>query len=252
MAPPSISIKLLRPSALQLSADEPCILEMHIPIALPHRLDPSLPAPPYHTGTILPHDFRDRHAISVFRPLMAQVLAHMLGSASASSDPDADPAAEHVAAANAAVSRLGFDVATSPSDSYRLFDSWEADTVFDKESGFDLERGYWKNKKGEKHRGVIRAFDDVFDRIIIYHTFVLRLVCGTGEAAAWKEANPRVVRFDVVPVEEEEEGDQGWDGGEVVFEVKEYTENARRRVNAEVAMPMADWGAPEAPATEGA
>ncbi|KAK4040388.1 hypothetical protein C8A01DRAFT_35622 [Parachaetomium inaequale] len=40
--------RLLRPSAMKIDADTPCVLEMHIPIDLPHRLDPSLPAPPYH------------------------------------------------------------------------------------------------------------------------------------------------------------------------------------------------------------
>lgn len=40
-------VKFTRTEALQLDAAEPYVLKFHIPIPLPHRLDPSLPAPPY-------------------------------------------------------------------------------------------------------------------------------------------------------------------------------------------------------------
>ncbi|KAK3307615.1 uncharacterized protein B0T15DRAFT_484683 [Chaetomium strumarium] len=66
------TVKLLRPSALQLDANTPCVLEIHMPMTLPHRLDPSLPAPPYHAGTITAEDFRDDHAMPLLRGLMAR------------------------------------------------------------------------------------------------------------------------------------------------------------------------------------
>ncbi|KAK4139829.1 uncharacterized protein C8A04DRAFT_32660 [Dichotomopilus funicola] len=49
-------VKLLRPDGLQIDADTPCILEVNIPITLPHQLDPSLPAPPYHNRDGGPED----------------------------------------------------------------------------------------------------------------------------------------------------------------------------------------------------
>ena len=225
MTSPSICVKLVRPSALQLSAHEPCVLEIHIPVTIPHRLNPSLPAPPYHAGTVEPYGFRNHHGITVFRPLMAQILAHMLGLNS-SSDPDYINA----------MSNLELEVATDSNDSFRLFATWKTDAVFDKANGFDFEAGYWKSRHGEEHRAIIHAFEDVWDRIIIYQGYVLWLICGVGEAAGWREVNPRVVRFDVV-----EEANQDWDGREIMFEAGEYTETARRRVNSEVAMDMTSW-----------
>lgn len=52
-------IRLARPDGFRIDADTPCVLEMQLPIPLPHRLDPSLPAPPYHNDTIDPYVFRD-------------------------------------------------------------------------------------------------------------------------------------------------------------------------------------------------
>src|SRR4051794_39659499 len=126
MAPPAISVKLVRPSALQLSAHEPCVLEIHIPVTLPDRLNSSLPAPPYHAGTIQPYEFCNRHAITVFRPLMAQILTYMLGPGT-SSDPDY---------ANA-MSDFELEVDTNSNDAFRLFATWKAGGVFDKAHGFD-------------------------------------------------------------------------------------------------------------------
>ena len=82
MASPSVSVGFVRPGALQLGADEPCVLEIHIPITLTHHLNPSLPAPPYHAGTIQPYEFRNGHAITVFQLLIAQIITHMLGPSS--------------------------------------------------------------------------------------------------------------------------------------------------------------------------
>ena len=79
--PPPQAIRLLRPDALQLGFNESCILEVHFPITLPHRLNPSLPAPPYHNhdGGLPIDSFRDDHAMPLLRTLMAQIVAAMFG-----------------------------------------------------------------------------------------------------------------------------------------------------------------------------
>ena len=47
---------------------------------------------------------------------------------------------------------------------------------------FDFEARYWKDKHGKERHGPIYAFEEVWDRIIIHHGFVLLLVCGAGTA----------------------------------------------------------------------
>jgi hypothetical protein len=142
----------------------------------------------------------------------------------------------------AAVSELQFEVTTRSSDPLRLFATREASAVFDK-NDFDFEAGYWKDKHGEEHRGSIKAFEEVWDRIIIYHAFVLQLVCGAGDAESWRQMNPRVLRLDVVsPKDGEMTGDSE---KVVVFEVREYTEASGGRINSELARSMPDWDASE-------
>ena len=81
-APPNMAfppIRLVRISALKIEATTPCVLEMHVPITLPHRLDPSLPAPPYNPDTVTGDDLLERHAFPVLRRLMAAFVSHMFG-----------------------------------------------------------------------------------------------------------------------------------------------------------------------------
>jgi hypothetical protein len=219
------SVKLIRPSALQVGADERFVLEIHIPITFPHHLDSSLPAPPYHAGTVSTWDFRNYHALPLFRGLIAQIMSHIVGSQHAD-----------------VVSELQFEITTRSSEPLRLFATWEASAVFDK-NDFDFEGGYWRDKHGEEHRGAIEAFEEVWDRIIIYHAFVLQLVCGAGDAESWRQMNPRVLRLDVVSSQDGETAEDS--DTVVVFEVREYAERSRGRVNAEVARSMSGWDAPE-------
>ncbi|KAL2177300.1 uncharacterized protein P884DRAFT_259510 [Thermothelomyces heterothallicus CBS 202.75] len=213
------TVKFLRPSALQLDANTPCVLEIHMPMTLPHRLDPSLPAPPYHAGTITAEDFRDDHAMPLLRGLMAQIAAHMLGP-------------EYAAATLAAQT-------TAKDDNIvlRLLDTWDSNAVTDR-AGFDFAAGYWRDMHGKEGHGTIYAYEDMGDRIEVIHGFKFHLVCGIREAERLREMNPRVVRFDV----EEDDGSGGGldSGNEVVFKVREYTEDIRARyVNVDVAMRMA-------------
>ncbi|KAK4238534.1 hypothetical protein C8A03DRAFT_33411 [Achaetomium macrosporum] len=212
MAAPSI--KLIRPSALQIDASAPCVLEINIPITLSHRLDPSLPAPPYHAGTITAEDFRDHHAMPLLRGLIAQIASHILG-------PEYAPAALE-AEATPKISVL------------RLLDTWDGSAITDKVDGFNLAAGYLKDMHGEEGHGIY-AYEDIFDRIEVLHGFKFHLVSGIQQAERLSEINPRVVRFDV-----DENSCGGGIGEEVVFKVREYTEDIRaRHVNVDVAWRMA-------------
>ncbi len=217
-------VRLIRPSALQMGVDTPCVLEVNIPITLPHRLDPSLPAPPYYNqNDALPaEDFRDFHAMPLARALMAQIASLMFGPEYPGTILEADtPRAP----------------ATSESGDLQLLTAWECNAITDKENGFDFAAGYWKDTHGAEGHSAIHAYKDVFDRIEVYHAFKFYLVRGIQEPDRLREINPRVVRFDVVEASGEEL--VGSDR-EVVFEVKEYSEAMRSRyVNIMVAWGMA-------------
>ncbi|KAL2259233.1 hypothetical protein VTK26DRAFT_7169 [Humicola hyalothermophila] len=210
-APP---VKLLRPSGLQIDADTPCILEVNIPITLPHQLDPSLPAPPYHNrdGGLPAEDFRDFNAMPLARALLAQVVSRMFGS-------EYTGAIVHVDAHRGA---------TAPGSDHGPLDlllvaSWECDVVTDKKS-FDFPAGRWTDQYGKEGHGTIHAFMEVpdLDWIEVYHAFKYYLVRGPWEPGTLEEINPRMLRFDVV------EGSGGSED-EIVFEVREYTEVMRTR-----------------------
>lgn len=223
--PPAIpAIRLLRPDALELGADEPCILEISFPVVLPHSLDPSLPKPPYHNhGGLSIDSFRDDHAMSLLRSLMAQVVAGMFG-------PDYPGAILDANLARPATSK--------PSD-LQLIADYDADAVTDKETGFDFEAGYWKDRHGQEKRGTIHAFKEVHTEIHIIHGFVFYLVRGITDGEKLREMSPRVFRFDVVQDGSEGESEEpaevgegdleaGPEDSELVFEVKEYTPDFRR------------------------
>ncbi|KAK3301709.1 uncharacterized protein B0T15DRAFT_577978 [Chaetomium strumarium] len=200
-------VKLLRPNALQIDANTPCVLEVNIPITLPHRLDPPLPAPPYHNrdgGGLPAEDFRDFNAMPLARALLAQVVSRMFGSEYTGAIVDFRPRAR-------------------PFD-FLLVASWECDAVTDKTS-FDFPAGRWIDMYGKEGHGTIHAFMEVpdLDWIEVYHAFKYYLVRGPWEPGMLEEMNPRVLRFDVV------EGSGGSSEDEIVFEVREYTEVMRTR-----------------------
>ena len=113
-------IRLLRPSAMTLHAEIPCVLEIGIPIALPHRLDPLLPAPPYHPGTITAKEFRESYAMPLLRRVVAQIASHLFGS-------------EHAKAALEVPTQ-----ATSPPYGLRLLTTWNLSAIDDNETGLDF------------------------------------------------------------------------------------------------------------------
>jgi hypothetical protein len=222
-------VKLLRPNALQIDADTLCVLEVNIPITLPHQLDPSLPAPPYHNrdGGLPAEDFRDFNAMPLARALLAQVVSRMSGSEYTGAIVDVDDARRAIRA-------------TAPDDSdlhgpfdFLLVASWECDAVTDKRT-FDFPTGRWTDQYGKEGHGNIHGFMEVpdLDWIEVYHAFKYYLVRGPWEPGPLEEMNPRILRFDVV------EGSSGSED-ELVFEVREYTEVMRTRcVNNMVVMAL--------------
>ncbi|KAH6631829.1 hypothetical protein F5144DRAFT_572305 [Chaetomium tenue] len=209
-------VRLLRPGALQIDATTPCVLEINMPIPLPYRLDPLLPAPPYilddrndndngnGNDAAIPDAFRDTHVQPLVRRLIPQIAAHLFGSDSSDSDPD------------------------HPG---QLLSSWDASIARDKQHDFDFTGcGWWRDHFGVEHRGPVHAYNEFADAIEVLHAFRFYLVRGVADAAALRASNPRVLRLDVV---EGDAGGCGWrqqlgrEGG-VAFEVKEYTEAMRR------------------------
>ncbi|KAK4246602.1 hypothetical protein C7999DRAFT_33034 [Corynascus novoguineensis] len=203
-------VRLLRPSALKIDADTPCVLEMYVPVAIPHSLDPSLPAPPYHPGNVTGDDLLDPHAMPVLRRLMADIVSHMFG-------PD------HAAAALEAPTQA---MPTPGAPKLRLTAEFDASAVADKENDFDLAAGYWKDDRGIEHHASIDAYeeDPLSGEIVILQGFIVSLVRGIRDAKQLLEVNPRALRFNLVV------GRAGSEalGDELVFEVSEYTEGFRK------------------------
>ncbi|KAL2195397.1 hypothetical protein P885DRAFT_40681, partial [Corynascus similis CBS 632.67] len=210
----------IRPSALQIDANTPCVLKMHIPITLPHQLDPSVPAPPYHPGILGGEALLNLYVMPVLRRLMAEIVSRLFGP---------EHAADALRASNWALPTPG-------ARHLRLIGDFDSSLVVDKENGFNLAAGYYKDQYGVEGHGPIYAYEEeVKGHIVILHGFVLSLVCGVRDARKLVEINPGVLRFDLVG---EEEG-CGALGHELVFDVKEYTETFRRHyVNDDLVIPM--------------
>ena len=122
----------------------------------------------------------------------------------------------------------------------RFLVEYDVSAVVDRENGFDLVAGYWKDDRGVEGHGPIDCYEEEPEGdLLILHAFMVSLVCGVRDAKQLVEVNPRVLRFDFG---QEEEG--GTPGHELVFDVKEYTEAKRRLlVNPSFTMPMASGDA---------
>ncbi len=200
-------VRLLRPPALKIDASTPCVLELNIPIRLPHKLDPSITVPPYHPGTTTADDLLDFQALPVLRRLMAAAVMDLFG-------------AEHAAATLEAHQR------DTPSAGFplRLFHQVEA-TVHEA-NDVDVVTGYFKDYFGGDQHGPIEAYEEYPEegRIAIIHSFTLNLVRGVTGGKELEEMNPRALVLHVV-----EEGDSSAVvRDEVVFRVREYTKDARK------------------------
>ena len=185
MAPPPV--RLLRPSWLKIDADAPCVLEMHIPMALPHRLDPSVPAPPYHPGMVTADDLVRLHVTPVLRRVMAAIVSCLFGP-------------QHASAALAAPTWT----ASAPGAPRRRFlVEYDVSAIVDRENGFDLVAGYWKDDQGVEGHGPIDCYEEEPEGdLLILHAFMVSLVCGVRDAKQLVEMNLRVLGFDFVGGEE--------------------------------------------------
>ncbi|KAK4098983.1 hypothetical protein N658DRAFT_498805 [Parathielavia hyrcaniae] len=169
-------IRLLRPSGMTIDANEPCVLEIAIPVGLPHRLDPSMPALPYHPDTIRAELFRDWHAIPLLRRLMPQIVSNFFGP-------------EHTRSALKTP-----NVATTPPCDIRLMANWDLSIIEDKETNLDIAAGRWKDIYGDEGHGPIDAYDeDPWGRVRILHAFKLSLIRGVWDAEQLEKMNPRVL-----------------------------------------------------------
>lgn len=202
-------VKLLRRNGIQIDADTPCILEVNIPITLPHQLEPSLPASPYHNraGGLLAEDFRNINAMPVARALLGEIVSGMFG-------PGYTGALVYVDTRRG----IAHDSDHDPFD-FLLALSWDNDAVTDKTS-FDLSAGHWTTVDGKEKHGTIHAFMEVpdMDWIEVYHSIKYYLIRGPWEPEKLKELTPRMLQFDFV-----KEG--GSDG--IVFKVWEYKDYTR-------------------------
>ncbi|KAL2020070.1 hypothetical protein VTK56DRAFT_8874 [Thermocarpiscus australiensis] len=184
-------ITLLRPSALLIPSTAPLILEINIPIPLPHHLDPSLPPPPYHNrpGGLPAEFFRDDHAFPLTRALLTKIISHLLG-------PTYPGALLDVADPRTTTCIPGPGDLVGLSDSkfdFLLVASWECDAVTDKKD-FDFEGGWWRDQYGVEHRRVVQGFIEVpgIEWIEVYNAFRYYLVRGVWEVERLEEVDPRV------------------------------------------------------------
>ncbi|KAK4244091.1 hypothetical protein C7999DRAFT_35544 [Corynascus novoguineensis] len=193
-------VRLILPIALQIDADEPCVLEVHFPITLPHRLGPSVPAPPYHNrdGGLPAEIVRGFYGTPLAQELAAEIVSYLFGPGY-----------------RGAILPITRAVCTNPAGpepgpyDFQLAPAWDCNAVTDGVS-FDLEGGYWKDMHGEEGHGPIHAFMQAldFDWIEIYHAFKYYPVRGVKEPDRLMVINPRALRFGIVLVEKEEEKEE--------------------------------------------
>lgn len=148
----------------------------------------------------------------------------------------------------------------SLNEDFQFLVEWDFDVTKDREDGFDFEAGRWQNCVGGERRGVIHAFRDYYpavDEIYVFKAFKFWLVRGIVGGDKLLEMNPRVIRLDLEGEDidseddepkgmggEEEEGEQKREveNGQILFEVREYTEDARSKfINYVIAWLMDHW-----------
>ncbi|KAL2142946.1 hypothetical protein VTI28DRAFT_525 [Corynascus sepedonium] len=193
-------LRIIRPIALQIDADKPCVLEDR---------------PTTNGRRLACRDVRDFYGTPLARALAAKIVSHLFGPGY----PGAIlPITRAVCANPAGPEPRHYD--------FQLAPAWDCNAVTDGVS-FNLERGYWKDMHGEEGHGPIHAFTQAldFDWIDVYHAFKYYLVRGVKEPERLIPINPRALRFDVVFVEEVEEEEEGGrrKEQEIVCEIREYT-----------------------------
>lgn len=229
-------VRLLRPCALQVETTTPCILEVNIPIPLPYRLDPALPAPPYilddrndkdnsegngeDTGSENENDNGNGNGNESGNENGNENdndNENKNGNENDNHNGNGDnelpisPEVFREIHVQPLVRRLlpqiagqlfGSDANGSgpdPNQLGQLLSSWDASISRDKYEDFDIAgRGWWRDHLGVKHPGTVHAYSEFANGIQVMRAFRFYLVRGVADAAALRASNPRVLRLDVV------------------------------------------------------
>jgi hypothetical protein len=181
-------VKLVYETTSRFHANMPARYKLMVPVTLPHRLNPSIPGPPYY-----PPDNIVRHSdvhMTVLRPVLAGALHELLG---------ADTPVESILGS-------GTPAANDPN---MHFDGVE---VADGEGGSGLETGYWRTTSGRDGYGIHAYWEDEDDEVFIAQWIVYQV--------DWRVEEADGTRPPIVQLKAERELEEG----EVVFQVCEYPE----------------------------
>jgi hypothetical protein len=153
-------VKLVYETNSRFHADMPARYTLMLPVALPHRLNPHIPAPPYYYDRDNITFHRNLH-MAMLRPVLAGALHELLGS-------DA-PVASVLGSDYEPVPEYETPTAANP-----IWMQFSGVFVDDRETGFNLETGYWRGR-GREGYGIDAYFeyegsDDVYVvQWIFYH-----------------------------------------------------------------------------------
>lgn len=197
-------VKVLLPwpdtSEFKITPVTQCTFEVLIPLGLPRLIDPSLPAPPYIGMDATYNDLQIR-----VRPTMRAIITGLLRELMGSDYPVS--------------SLLGYDPDPNYFESHRLLEHWSTHHLLDK-ADVDLKAGTWKDQWGNEGHGTIDAYVEYHNgRVDLMYGFRYILVQGSLPEG---EENPRVIQFEAEPALHD---------GNVILQVREYTELGRKDLN---------------------
>ncbi len=189
-------VKLVYEISSRFHAGMPARYKLMLPVALPHRLHPHIPGPPYHSwDNIIFH--RNLH-MAVLRPVLAGALHALLGS-----DAPVD-------------SVLGSDYEPFPefpTAGKPVWMQFAGVAVEDRATGFNLETGYWRGRCEEGY-GIDAYFEyESSDEVYVVQWIVYHVEWRVEEAASG--TYPPIVQLKAQPELED---------SRVVFRVSQHPE----------------------------
>jgi hypothetical protein len=152
-------VKLVYETDSRFHADMPARYKLMFPVALPHKLNPHIPGPPYYREDSV--YFHQNLHLSVLRPFLMGALHELLGAEA--------PVASMLGTEYEPLPENGMPTAGS-----LVWMHFDGVWVDDKETGMNLETGYWRGG-GREGYGIDAYFeyedsDDVFIvQWIVYH-----------------------------------------------------------------------------------
>ena len=195
-------VKLVYETNSRFHAGMPARYTLLVPVALPHRLNPHIPGPPYYgRDNII---FHCNLHMAVLRPVLAGALHELLGS-------DA-PVASVLGSEYEPVPQ--YETATGPKSFWMQF---HGVSIEDRETGFNLETGYWRGRgRGGEGYGIDAYFEyEDSDEVYIVRWIVYYINWRVGEALDGGTGYPPVVQLRTQAELED---------GKVVFNVSEHPE----------------------------